>query len=190
MNLNRLLIGSLLSGVVLFVWSGLTQMLPWGVPSTQVMVSQSGEAELFQTTAVQTYDPHALTTPLFDDEMVNRVNTLTTDETFSWIVTKPLDYYNPTSYFVRELLTQLLVGVLLTTLALLTPGLSLGQRLTLFLLMGMAAATAVYGPLFNWWGLTTAYALGAAINLIVGWLLVGLILSRFVSPARQVAPAV
>jgi hypothetical protein len=180
MNAKPFLVGSLAAGVILFFWSGLTQVFPWGVPSAKVLISQSaGQTELFQASNARTLAPNELTTPKFDLEMAGRVSTLTTDGTFSWIVSKPLAYYNPTDYFIREIVTQLLVGVLLTSIALTTRTLPIRPRLLVILIAGLSASAGTYGQLFNWWGLTVAYALGASVNLVAGWLIAGFILVRF-----------
>ena len=52
----------------------------------------------------------------FDREMVGQVRTLTTDQTFSWIVTIPIETYDPLAYLGREALTQLAVRTMLTGL--------------------------------------------------------------------------
>lgn len=183
---GRFLWGALIAGLLLFLWSGLTQLFPWGVPSSHVVVSQeTGASEPFLAGEIEVLPPFALTTPRFDLEFANRVGTLTTDETFSWIVSRPLAYYQPSGYFARELLTQLLVGLLLSAVALSTRRLPPTRRLGIFGLTGVGAAVSSYGTLSNWWGLTTAYALGVSVNLVVGWLLVGFVLSRFVVPRRS-----
>jgi hypothetical protein len=175
------LIGGLMAGVLLFLWSGLTQQLPWGVPSAQVVISaDSVESDTFQGENIERHDAHSLTTPLFDETMVNRVNTLTTDETFSWIVTKPRAYYNPLAYLGREALTQMLTGLLLAAALIIARPLGLSGQLLVVLLLALAATVATYGQLFNWWGLTTRYAIGASLNLIVGWLVAAFMVAYFV----------
>jgi hypothetical protein len=181
MTARNILWGTLVAGVVLFVWSGLVQIFPWGVPSAAVLASQTeGQTEPFQAPNVQRLPANALTTPQFDIEMVDRVNTLITDGTFSWIVTKPLAYYNPLLYFAREFATQIVAGLLLTLLLILTSPLPVRQRLLMVTVAGVLAAVASYGQLFNWWGLTLVYALGVSVNLVIGWIVASFVLTRFV----------
>lgn len=180
-SIQAWLLGGFVAGVVLFVWSGLTQQLPWGVPSANVIVSGSSEAiDAFQGDDVERYDPYALTTPLFDEKVVNRVNTLSTDKTFSWIVSKPIGYYSPAAYLGREFLTQFVTGLLLAAALIVVQPLGLGGQLQAAGLLALAAAVATYGQFFNWWGLTTRYALGVSLNLIVGWLLAAFVVARFI----------
>jgi len=181
MNVKNVLISTIVSGLILFLWSGLTQMFPWGVPSTNVLSSQTtGQTELFQAPSVKRLPPNELTTPKFDTELVDKVNTLATDGTFSWIITKPLSYYSPMNYFMREIVTQFMAGLLLTLIVTLTKPLMFRQRLVMIFLAGLLGGLSTYGQLFNWWGLTVAYALGASLNLVIGWLIAGFVLVRFV----------
>jgi hypothetical protein len=73
----RIAVASVAGGVLLFLWSGLAQaVLPWGVPSAKVYISQSStNTEAFKTAPgqVTTLEANQLTTPLFDEIMVNAV---------------------------------------------------------------------------------------------------------------------
>lgn len=174
--------GILISTLILFGWSGLSQRLPWGVPSvkTYSALPQAAESRTFDAPHLIRLAPNALTTKDFDSLLVNEVNTLETGQSFSWIITRPADYYDPVAYLTRALLTHLVVGILLTVLSYCTTALSLRRRMLLTLLMATASSVATYGELWNWWGLTTVYALGVSVNLVIGWSLSSLILSRFV----------
>ena len=105
-----------------------------------------------------------------------------TDDTVSWVVAKPIGYYDPGAYMGKEVLTQALVALLLTTLLVLTRSMPLGRRLALVGLAGVAGTAASYGQLANWWGLPAMYAGGASVNLIATWLVGGFVVARFVLP--------
>jgi hypothetical protein len=170
--LATFLLATLVGTVVLFLWSGLAQALPWGVPRTQTLSTQSpGGVESFQTPNLVALPPGSLTTDAFDERMADRVSTLTTDRTFSWIVAKPIAYYRPAAYFAREAATQLVVAALLAALLLLLPDAPLATRLGLVALAGSAAVAGSYGAQMNWWGLPPAYGVGVGFNLVVGWLM-------------------
>lgn len=122
----------------------------------------------------------SLTTPEFDERMSGRISTLTTDRTFSWIVSRPIDYYNPGAYFAREAVTQLVVALLLTGLLLLLPAVPLGTRLVLVAVAGVAAVAGTYGTQMNWWGLPAVYRIGVGFNLVAGWVLATLVVSLWI----------
>ncbi|MEO0075654.1 MAG: hypothetical protein ABIK31_06065 [candidate division WOR-3 bacterium] len=178
---KKLIISTLASTVILFLWGGLTQMFPWGVPTTQTISTQSNnQTGSFKTPNLIELPPNSITTEKFDEQFVNKISTLTTDKTFSWIITSPIDNYNVSAYFIKEIFTQLLVGFFLALVLTLTVKLSIKTRLFLVGLSGILAVTAIYGQMMNWWGLPSIYALGAGFNLIVGWLIAGIISTKFI----------
>ncbi len=162
-------------------------MFPWGVPTAQSISSQtSKQTESFQTPNLIEFPANTLTTEKYDEQFVNKISTLTTDKTFSWIIAKPVNYYNVSNYFIREILTQLLVALLLATLLVLTIGLPNQKRLTIIAISGLLAVTAIYGQMMNWWGVPAIYALGAGLNLIIGWTLSAFVSSKFIiKPTAQ-----
>lgn len=178
---KKIIISTLVSTLILFLWSGLTQMFPWGVPTAQSIATQSNkQTESFQTPNLVELPANSLTTEKFDEQFANKISTLTTDKTFSWIIAKPVDYYNVGNYFIKEIITQLLVALLLATLLILTVGLPNQKRLTIIAISGVLAVTAIYGQMMNWWGVPPTYALGAGLNLIIGWLLSAFVTTKWI----------
>lgn len=171
----KIVLSTLLSTVILFVWSSMAQLLPWGVPSTQnVIVQRTPSPVQLQVPNVVQLPVDALITDQFDAQFLHKISTLTTDQTFSWIVTQPLseDY---TGYLLVELGTQFLVALFLALLLHLTRQLAFGTRVAILLLVGGLAVAATYGQLMNWWRIPTLYALGVSFNLILGWGVAGLL---------------
>lgn len=178
---KKIIISTIVSAVILFLWSGLTQIFPWGVPTAQTITSQtSKQTESFQTPNLIELPANSLTTEKFDEQFENKISTLTTDKTFSWIITKPVDYYNVGNYFIKETITQLIVSLLLAILLVLTIGLPNKKRLTITIVSGVLAVTAIYGQMMNWWGVPAVYALGAGLNLVLGWTLASFVSSKFI----------
>ena len=182
--MNRIILSTLLCAFLLFLFNGLGQLLPWGIPTTQNITVQAG------TTATQTNVPNlvrlapdALTTSKFDNQFLDKISTYTTDKSFSWIITQPLPL-NYTGYFVKEAITQLLVGLLLSLILFFCKGLDLKTRLTIVGLAGIAASFGTYGQLMNWWNLPPAYGLGVSFNLVLSWLLVSFIAARFILKSK------
>ena len=175
--MKNLIISTLVATLILFLWSGLTQVLPWGITTTQNISVQTGEP--LQAPNMLLLEPDTLTTEAFDEQFVNKISTYTTDETHSWIVTQPLQT-NYTGYFVKELLTQLIVALFLSAILLLTVRLELTPRLAVILLAALAASAATYGQLMNWWSMPAAYALGVSLNIVIAWTLAGFISARFI----------
>lgn len=182
--MKRFVIAIVISTVILFVWSGVTQMLPWGIPTAQNITVQTDEENInSQVPNFVQLPPNSLTTEGFDEQFIDKVSTYTTDQTFSWIVTQALNT-NYASYFVYEILTQLLVSIFLSTLLLLTVQLDLQSRMTIVVVVSFMAFTATYGQLMNWWGLPALYALGVGLNLLIGWTISSFIIARFIIKSK------
>ena len=182
--MKKIITSIIVCTLILFLLSGVAQMLPWGIPTTQNISEQSLPSEQQDNIPnLIKFPPNTLTSEEFDNQFINKISTYTTDHTFSWIVTQPIqnDY---SGYFIKEILTQLIVGILLTILLLLTITLKLKTRLTIIVLFGLLAVTSTYGQLMNWWQLPASYAIGVGINLIIGWLITSFIVARFILKSK------
>lgn len=178
---KKIIISTLVSTAILFFWSGLTQMLPWGVPTTQTVSTQApNQTESFQKPDLIELPANSLTTDRFDEQFAGKISTLTTDKTFSWIITAPIESYDITGYFLKEILTQLIVAIFIALLLTLTVGLTNKNRLIIVFLAGLLAVTGIYGQMMNWWSMPAIYALGAGLNLIVGWTIAGFVSTKWI----------
>lgn len=184
--LLKTVLSILIASLVLFFWSGLTPVLPWGVPTAQAISTQAdGPIEAFDAPQLVTLPANSLTTAEFDQQMVGKVSTLMTDGSFSWIISKESDYYNATTYLAKEYLTQLLAAIFLVLILSLTRPLAKGQRIGLAALIGVLASISAYGQLLNWWGLPVGYTLGISFNLIVGYVLASAVVVQWLLPSDQ-----
>ncbi len=182
--MKKLIFATLILTLLLFLWSSATQMFPWGVPTAQNITVQTGEqGENSPVPNLLQLPASTLTTEAFDAQFIDKISTYTTDKTFSWIVTQHLqnDY---TAYFVGEFITLLIVSIFLTILLLLTVQLDLRTRMAIVVVAGLAAVSATYGQLMNWWRLPTIYALGVSLNLLIGWTLTCYISARFIVKSK------
>ena len=178
---KKIIISTLLGTLILFLWSGVTQMFPWGVPTAQSISAQSSkQTSSFQTPNLIELPAGTLTTAQFDDQMLGKISTLTTDKSFSWIISSPIAYYNVGNYFMREVVTQLFVALLLSLILWQMRQLSMNDRLKFIGFAGLLAVIGIYGQQINWWGMPLIYGLGAGVNLIIGWLLVAFVASKWV----------
>lgn len=176
--MKKYILDALVFTILLFLWSGFTQMLPWGVPSAQKITVRS-DSSTHKIPGLIKLQANTLTTSSFDPIFNHKISTYTTNNTFSWIVTQPLktDY---TSYFIGEAITQFFVGMLLTFLLTLTTHHKIQTRVLVVCIVAILAWTATYGQLINWWGMPPDYAVGVGANLIIGWGLISLLVSRFI----------
>jgi hypothetical protein len=135
---KKIVLSTLIGTLILFLWSGVTQMFPWGVPTAQAISAQSSkQTSSFQTPNLVELPAGTLTTAQFDDQMVGKISTLTTDKTFSWIISTPIAYYDVGSYFMKEVLTQLFVALLLSLMLWQMRQMSMNNRLIFIGLAGL-----------------------------------------------------
>jgi hypothetical protein len=184
--MKKYLLACLVFTVLLFLWSGFTQVLPWGIPTTQKITVQSDPDSGSMYDLIH-LPPNALTTVDFDFTFNQHISTYTTDHTFSWIVTQPLKA-TYTDYFIAELITQFVVGILLTILLALTRTYNTQKRMMCISGMALLAWTATYGQFVNWWGMPIDYAVGIGVNLVVGWLFTAFLVSKFIVKSEKTIP--
>ncbi|MEQ8676367.1 MAG: hypothetical protein RLP44_10575 [Aggregatilineales bacterium] len=159
----QLLIGTVVGGVLLFIWSGITNNLPWGIGSIANIeqAPELGEAVQKQL------------------DLGNRALFLS-DVVAAFVVARPKSYYSIPRYFALEFATQLAVAFLLSLIIGLTDALTSETQLSLIVLIGLIASFGTLFQYWNWWGFPARLALGSSLNLVIGWTVVGFILMRFI----------
>jgi hypothetical protein len=156
---------------LLMLWSMLSQLFPWGVPTVAQYSAVHGTPYVFISPGLVTEAAGTFTTNRFDDTFAGTIATLATDRSFTWLVSVPRTAYQPARYFAGELLTQLFVALGLMLMYRVTRPASRGRYLQLVAAAALLAGTAIYGSQVNWWGMPPGFAAGMVGNLLGGWLL-------------------
>lgn len=147
--------------LILFLWTGFAQsVLPWGVKSVgdHPAAQAVGEALAAQPDGMA-YVKHKVA---------------------AFIAIRPERYYAMGRFFAIEFATQLLAAATLVGILALTTGLDDGARLLLVALAGAAGVASVDLQYWNWWGFSSIYTLGVAVNRLMGYLLAGFALLNWV----------
>ncbi|GEM_PF-1623354 len=160
MDIGQILVFTGIGGVILFLWNGITNNLPWGNGS---VASVDTAPELGKAVDAQLQQGHRA---LFLSDTVAAI-----------IVARPLSYYSIPRYFALEFVTQVAVALFLSIILSLTASLPLENQILLIFLIASVASIAIYFQYANWWGFSFQLALGSAINLIISWCGVSFILS-------------
>src|SRR5580700_315777 len=88
--------------------------------------------------------------------------------------------------FARGLIIQVLslmvAAFLLTWLLLQTSGLSYRKRVMFIAITGLAASVIVDLPNWNWWGFSGVYTAVNLIDVTITWLLAGLVIAKVAKP--------
>ncbi|NYF18523.1 hypothetical protein HDC37_003388 [Microbacterium sp. AK009] len=158
-----------LAAVILIILGGVSQALPWGIGSARQMAQRTSIDDDGAGPKVVDVSADPVTHGRFDSEMAGRVTTLTTDRTFSWIVSQPLSYYRPGRYLAWEIVTQVLVAAGLVAVNVVLADIAPQTRIGVIAIAAVVAAMATYGQLRNWWGMSWRYTLGVSVTLVVAW---------------------
>ncbi|KYC43757.1 hypothetical protein WA1_00910 [Scytonema hofmannii PCC 7110] len=162
MDWLALLRGTVFGGILLFLWSGITQNLtPWGIKSVGELDEQAGIGESLERIS---------TKGLY----------YVKDKVAAFIAIKPETYYSMRRYFIIEFVTQVLVAAVLSAILLLTNTLSISTRLLLIGLVTLAGIFSIDLQYWNWWGFSNIYTVGVAVNRLTGYLLISFFLIRFI----------
>ncbi|MBC7870405.1 MAG: hypothetical protein H7Y09_06160 [Chitinophagaceae bacterium] len=164
MNIGTALLSVSVGGVILFLWTGFTQnIFPWGTKSLSKLKATPGTGEKL---AEITHD--------------GMVYMDTSEDVVAFIAIKPKSYYNIGRFFVIEFITQMLSGLVITLVLLMTIGSPLEGRLALIALVGAATIIGVDIQYWNWWGFSTIYTLGVAVNRFTGYMIAAFVIGYFI----------
>ncbi len=168
----RKAIATLVATFILFTWGGISQTFPWGSGTSIVITTATNpnpEDYILRDPIVA--KPSSIGTLAFDQAYSGRVGMLFTDQTVSWVSSKPIEYYDATAYLLRQIVTQAIVATFIVALLVILCPMDTWRSITIVSIGATAASVATYGALANWWGLAPIYAVGESVNLIIGWLL-------------------
>lgn len=158
----NLLLSVLIGGIILFLWTGFSQnVFPWGVKSVAQHTQPDGVGERLAG-------------------VTNAGMVYVKDQVAAFIAIKPESYYSMGRYFGIELFTQFVAAAVLTAILALTAGLPDGQRFLIVALVAAAGIVSIDLPYWNWWGFSSRYTLGVAVNRLVGYLLAAFVLLTWV----------
>jgi hypothetical protein len=162
MSATKILLATLLGGVLLFLLDGAFQAIPH-----------------FGITAVQSLESKDYTTPKFA-ELQNRMAYINTGETVTFAATQPAGFYNLGKFFAIEFLCALGVAFLFAQAFARFPAAGLKVRVAVAFLFALAVCFAVHVPYLNWWGFSMPYALGVMTKTLTGWTTLAFFINKFV----------
>lgn len=166
----RCFIGSILAGIVLFIWGAVSWMvLPWhsqtihDFPNSQAILSSLTQSGMYISPSPSHYQ-----------EQTN-----TPSQT---IVFASVQREQPTSMVLPLLIslgTQIIAAIFVYWMLSLTTGLSYIGRLFFVVVFGLAAGLVTHVPYWNWFGFDMYFTLTQLADLVIGWFLAGLIMAGF-----------
>ena len=187
---KQLILGSVLGGIVLFVWSFIAwTFIPWpGEPLRsftnegaveQAIVSNAPVSGMYilpnpHKTGVTPEQQTAAEEKLMRGPMVFASVRLGAMRPFPVLL-------------ITQLLVYIISALIVTFLLLKTVGLSYGQRVIFVTVCGLLIFLGGKMDEWVWWSFSTTYVLIELVVLVVGWTLAGLVIAKFARGRAAVA---
>jgi hypothetical protein len=188
--LRSLVLGTILGGLVAFVWSSVSwELLGW---HEKTLVSFQNDDEISALIASHapkdgTYIlPGMPPTEGMTAEQKKAAKAVLMEKMQRGPIMIAAVRRGGFGSFARALIIQVLslmaAAFLLTWLLLQTSGLSYGRRVAFLAIAGLAASVIVDLPNWNWWGFSGVYTAVNLIDFTITWLLAGLVIAKVAKP--------
>ena len=186
---KQLILGTVLGGIVLFVWSALAWMLiPWPGDPLRSFTNPDAVLQAIKENAPSsgTYmAPNiAKRTPGMTDQQWNAAMQAAQDKmgtsafVFASVRLEPFGSMGKPLAF--QFLTQLIGALLGTFLLIHTGGLSYRGRVVFLTTVGLIIFVGGHLDEWNWWSFSNAYILMQMGVIVIGWFLASLVMSAVV----------
>jgi hypothetical protein len=195
---KRLALGSLLGGIVLFVWSAIAWIvIPWPGEPLRAFTSEDAVIQAVKANAPRSgnyllpIEPKR--TPGMTDEQYKAAGQAAMDRMtrgpmiFSVVRLEPMG--STTRPLVIQFLTQLVLALMASFLLLQTGRLSYKGRVVFLTVLGVIIFVGGHLDEWNWWSFSNAYMLMQFGAIVIGWLLASFVIAAFVRGKRVAAHA-
>ena len=188
--MRRLVLGTILGGLVAFVWSSVSwEILGWHEKTMVTFQNEDDVSAVIASHATKdgTYIlPVGPPTEGMTSEQKKKTQAAVMEKMRKGPIMVAAVRREGFGSFSRALVIQLLsliaAAFLLTWLLLQTSGLGYARRVTFLATAGLAASVIVDLPNWNWWGFSGTYTAVNLADSTIPWLLAGLVIARVAKP--------
>ena len=186
---KSLLLGTLLGGLVAFVWSSVSwELIGWHEKS--MLTFQNGDEVSAMISSHAPQDGVYILPGMSTEGMAPEQKKKAQAETMEKMQKGPIMFAavrrNGFGSYARTLIIQFLsllaAAFLLTWMLLQTSGLSYARRVAFLAVAGLAASVIVDLPNWNWWGFSGAFTAVNLADATITWLLAGLVIAKVATP--------
>jgi hypothetical protein len=193
---KRLALGSLLGGIVLFVWGAIAWMvIPWPGDPLRAFTNEAAVVQAVTANAPRSgnyllpIEPKRA--PGITDEQYKAARQAAMDRMthgpmiFAVIRLEPMG--STARPLLIQLLTQLVLALMAGFLLLQTGRLSYRGRVLFLTVVGVIIFVGGHADEWNWWSFSNAYMLMQFGAIVIGWLLASFVIAAFVRGRRVAA---
>ncbi len=188
MALKKILLSTLLGGLISFAWG----FASWSLLNWHPILSFTNEDAV--TAAIRANAPKSGNYLLPGGEqnlgngdkaaqekaMMDRMKN--GPVVFAAVRAQGMDMASPMLY-VNGGIINLVGALFISCLLLMIPGTTYGKRLGLTVMIALIAGILVGLPNWAWWGFSAGYTAVLFLDLAIGWGLAGLVMAKFTNPA-------
>jgi hypothetical protein len=193
---KRLALGSLLGGIVLFVWGAIAWIIiPWPGEPLRAFTNEATVGQAVTANAPRSgnyllpIEPKRA--PGMSDEQYRAARQAAMDRMthgpmiFAAVRLEPMG--STSRPLLIQLLTQLVLALMASGLLLQTGRLSYKGRVLFLTTVGVIIFVGGHADEWNWWSFSNAYMLMQFGAIVIGWLLASLVIAAFVRGRRVAA---
>jgi len=187
--MKSLLLGTLLGGLVAFVWSSVSwEVIGWHEKTLLTFQNDEEVAStlLSHTTRSGTYLLPGMALEGMNAEQKKAAQAALIEKMKKGPIMFAAFRRNGYGSYVQGILIQfvslLAAAFLLTWLLLQTRGLSYAKRVVFLAVVGLSAGVISDIPNWNWWGFSGAYTVVNVADFTITWLLAGLVIAKVAKP--------
>jgi hypothetical protein len=193
---KRLALGSLLGGIVLFVWGAIAWMvIPWPGDPLRAFTNEAAVVQAVTANAPRSgnyllpIEPNRA--PGMSDEQYRAARQAAMDRMthgpmiFAAVRLEPMG--STSRPLLIQLLTELVLALMASCLLLQTGRLSYKGRVLFLTVVGLIIFVGGHADEWNWWSFSSAYMLMQFGAIVIGWLLASLVIAALVRGRRVAA---
>ena len=186
---NRLVLSTLLGGIVLFVWSAIAWMLvPWPGDPLRSFTNEEAVVQAVTTNAPRSGNyllpNEPKRAPGMTDEQYKAASQAAMDRMtrgpmiFTSVRLEPMG--SMTKLMVIQFLTQLALALIASLLLMQTTRRSYGRRVAFVATCGLMIFVGGKMDEWIWWSFSSSYLLMEFGAIVIGWILAALVIAKFV----------
>ena len=194
---KRLALGSLLGGIVLFVWSAIAWMvIPWPGEPLRSFTNEDAVVQAVTANAPRSGNyllPNEPKRTGMTDEQYKAARQVAMDRMtrgpmiFAVVRLEPMG--STTRPLIIQFLTQLVLALMATFMLLQTRGLTYAGRVAFVTAIGVIIFVGGHVEEWNWFSFSNAYTVMEFGAIVIGWLLASLVIAALVRGRRSAATA-